>query len=476
MQVREAVAIALAVAGVALVFPLLPWNDVLAAWQEARWIPWIAIVTATLLIVAGLLLPRAAPPVRAGWHPTALGLGAVLCLEPLLQLCLLAFFAHFPVAEAAPLLLPELGSHGWRAWVAIFAFAIILPAASEEFFFRARLLPFLARRLGTVSAVSLSTLFFAAAHGNPIQVVVGCVVGLVLALVFIRTRNCYACIAGHALHNLFYALHGGGALIDPWLGLWSALGGVWLLAFAAGHRAEGFRPRPFALVAGIGMAAVLALLPLHRQHHLGWWADGIAHLMARHPRSVAVFRRLEHLEARGLVDADRRRLIADRTAALPEDVGEIRTWVLAAWGPERLALDDAEAAYRRLRDLAAYPHPSARVGDAALHLGSRHPEGFLAIAIEEGGWLATVLPLPERGEALRRVCYRLDRRDRLRFVSAVRQAYGVEPCLDWLLGFDPAWVGPRERYYLRRNLPGHAAALEALRRRDPERAAAWEQR
>lgn len=87
-----------------------------------------------------------------------------------------------------------------EALVALVA-VVVVPAASEELFFRGLLLPGLARRHGTLFALTLSAMLFGSSHFVPAAVAYATVAGLVLGWVALRTRSTWTSIAMHGAVN-----------------------------------------------------------------------------------------------------------------------------------------------------------------------------------------------------------------------------------------------------------------------------------
>lgn len=87
---------------------------------------------------------------------------------------------------------------------AIFIIAVIQPVA-EEIFFRGFLLEKFQKMLGPLSAVILTSVLFGIAHllpGNAYNALLSIVIGIVLALVVLETKNLYTAIIAHILLNV----------------------------------------------------------------------------------------------------------------------------------------------------------------------------------------------------------------------------------------------------------------------------------
>lgn len=94
---------------------------------------------------------------------------------------------------------------GWFIWLNLFAICIWVPVI-EELFFRGFLLRLLMSRLGTFSAVLLSSLVFAVLHGNIGLLIPVFVCSVVISVLYIRTGSIYPSILTHGCVNLSVAL------------------------------------------------------------------------------------------------------------------------------------------------------------------------------------------------------------------------------------------------------------------------------
>jgi len=81
--------------------------------------------------------------------------------------------------------------------------------AFEELLYRERLLPAVERRAGTGVAVLASSVAFALPHVEPWTMLAACWVGPVLGLLYVSTRDVWACTAAHAGLNAaaLWAVH-----------------------------------------------------------------------------------------------------------------------------------------------------------------------------------------------------------------------------------------------------------------------------
>ena len=71
----------------------------------------------------------------------------------------------------------------------------------EELIFRGVIMHGLMRNYSKFTAVFVSALMFALFHLNPWQFPATFILGIVLGILMVRTRNIYLCILGHAINN-----------------------------------------------------------------------------------------------------------------------------------------------------------------------------------------------------------------------------------------------------------------------------------
>ena len=83
---------------------------------------------------------------------------------------------------------------------AILKVAIIAPIV-EELIFRGVIMHGLMRNYSKFTAVFTSALLFALFHLNPWQFPATFILGLILGILMVRTRNIFLCILGHAINN-----------------------------------------------------------------------------------------------------------------------------------------------------------------------------------------------------------------------------------------------------------------------------------
>ena len=78
---------------------------------------------------------------------------------------------------------------------------VIIAPVIEELIFRGVIMHGLMRNYSKYTAVVVSALMFALFHLNPWQFPATFILGLLLGMVMLRTRNIYLCILGHAINN-----------------------------------------------------------------------------------------------------------------------------------------------------------------------------------------------------------------------------------------------------------------------------------
>jgi len=78
---------------------------------------------------------------------------------------------------------------------------VIMAPVIEELIFRGVIMHGLMRNYSKFTAVFASALIFALFHLNPWQFPATFILGIVLGILMVRTRNIYLCILGHAINN-----------------------------------------------------------------------------------------------------------------------------------------------------------------------------------------------------------------------------------------------------------------------------------
>lgn len=446
---RKVIGLAIAAVAVALILP--EWLTPLARWvgqlsggalDPVAWLQWVRgiINAATLgaswpvlpaLVSVGLLLacwciPPAPAPVRRPSpvirDETAMAVGALLLAEPLMHLGFLAWSGWHPSVLSRDAVLPvpfqavAAGAQGWwSGTLTILTLSLLVPVA-EELFFRGRLLDLLRERMGgtrmaTISAVSITTLTFAAAHGTQVQALLAIPLGLLLALIRLRGGGIGACIVAHACHNSLFLFVGPVLFARPWAAPLLALAGTMMIAAAwIDHPRTSLqarvpnRWRPLLAVSAVLLTALVlfSTYPIYRHLQDRLWV-GAAHrvtVMWRVDNDV-LLRRLEHQDQRGRLNSDRRRglydlLLVEPCQSLPGG-NPRQAQVLAQLDPERFAAGVPEGGiYDALFDLADCRARWEQVGLAARALARRHPDDLASLATSHQEILLQWYPLPER--------------------------------------------------------------------------------
>jgi sodium transport system permease protein len=191
-------------------------------------------------------------PVSPAWVVTALMLASVV-LIPLVQLTLFLYERLDRIKEMVQehegmvRVFQELRLGEGSLWLAGLSL-VVLPAVCEELAFRGLILTGLRRRYRPWAAVGLSSFLFALYHMNVFQLLPTFLLGVVLALLTVRSGSVYPAMLFHFLHN--------GLLV----------GSAWLEQYV--HEVA-ITPETvvFVRVAVTGLCALLAGLLLWR---LGW--------------------------------------------------------------------------------------------------------------------------------------------------------------------------------------------------------------
>jgi membrane protease YdiL (CAAX protease family) len=86
---------------------------------------------------------------------------------------------------------------------------VIIAPVIEELIFRGVIMHGLMRNYSKFTAIFVSALLFALFHLNPWQFPATFILGILLGIVMLRTRNIYLCILGHAINNglVFVSIH-----------------------------------------------------------------------------------------------------------------------------------------------------------------------------------------------------------------------------------------------------------------------------
>ena len=402
-SVRTVTALGLALIAVALALPgeLAPWAAVIRGAFRAGW-PAITVMLSLLFALAGRLLPEPRLTPALVDH-SGLTVGLLLMLEPLLHLAVLGVCARVANPLGAEALLPT----AWTPPMAgagfatrLLVFTAITPVC-EEFFFRGRLLPWLRGHVGAISAVSISALAFAAAHGDLVQVAIALPVGVLLGVMRLAGADLGACMLAHAVHNGLFIIAGPALVGLPVAAPLLAAGGMMLAAIAWFYHV---RPRPgqlrhALLTVGFGAALIASTAPLYRRLTDTWWVAGVHRL--------CVYWRVsnEQLFARLLTQERNRRLTVARREALvtslmagPCQTTPRQTGLLALLNPDAASVgttweDDAAVLFDELVTSAP---PTSANGELSRRLGQHFPTAFADAVLEHPEALVRWLPLPER--------------------------------------------------------------------------------
>lgn len=146
--------------------------------------------------LGGLLFYRRARGGRGRWARFSLrGLNPAMLLWAFIMMCAVGV-----VLEPLFTLLPDLQIQVGRGLWTILSLVVFAPVF-EELICRGLVLGSLRARYGVTIAWIVSSLFFGVLHGQPVQVINGFVVGLVLGYVYIATDSLWATMILHALNN-----------------------------------------------------------------------------------------------------------------------------------------------------------------------------------------------------------------------------------------------------------------------------------
>ena len=88
------------------------------------------------------------------------------------------------------------------SFIAVFVSTCVLAPIMEEIMFRGIILNNLLSKRSIWYSIIVSSLIFGLIHMNLLQGTNAFILGIALAIVFIKTRNIYACMVGHFLNNL----------------------------------------------------------------------------------------------------------------------------------------------------------------------------------------------------------------------------------------------------------------------------------
>ena len=484
---------------------LMPWLEQARQWVQRfsslqAWPMLPAIISLGLLLAVWLIPPaersrrRIAPVVR---DETAMAVGVLLLCEPLMHLGFLWWSGSHPslVSRDAVFPIPMLGGLAampwWAGMATILTISVLVPVA-EEFFFRGRLLDvlrfwFRSSRWATVWAVSLTTLAFAAAHGSQVQALFAIPLGLLLAVIRLRSGSIGGCILAHACHNSMFLFLGPMLFAKPWVAPLLALSGVMLIAAAwADHPSTSDRPRvpdrwrPVLAIAGVLMALLLIRLTASTYHHVQdrLWA-GAAHQVITqwHVDNDVLLNRLNYQVMRGRLNEERRdglfQALVEKPCQAVSGVNPRQAQVLAQLHPQRFAdLVNDEQIYERLLDFSDCQVAWPNIAIAAQLLSRRRPEELAAVATAAPAVLVQWFDITKNSDRCMAQLRLSEGPTRRRFLSACEGAFpGRVPSL--LFSLSAEEVTPIDRRHLYANYPDARERLRTLSETKPALANAF---
>jgi sodium transport system permease protein len=192
----------------------------------------------------------------------ALAIGLVLALNPLVSELRMVVEYLFPIPQTVREALTELMVKMPSAWTAVLLMALV-PAVCEETAFRGYILSGLERTYRTRSAIILSALLFGFLHvllSLFQQLFNAVLLGLVLALLAVRSRSLLPGIVFHFLNNALVLLHAfpTAEIVGPGLADWLTQHHVssWLYR----NPAEGLYRWPWLVAGAVAAAGMLVVL------------------------------------------------------------------------------------------------------------------------------------------------------------------------------------------------------------------------
>ena len=235
---------------------VLPFLLLLLLGLPGRWAMLVAFVAFDVFLIGGLVLLARRYPVDpaiifGSWPRTSDLLKACALVIPTGILGMGADFAlYFPLSFVAPdfvegwyldsgiELISEGGSLLIGANAVLLTSLVLLGPFAEELFFRGFLLRRLARKWSLGAAIIVSSIIFAVLHANLFDAFFS---GIVVSLLYVRSRSLWIPIAMHGLHNfivmvLSIATSGAETVAEfqaswPWSLTALVLGGAWFVYF-----------------------------------------------------------------------------------------------------------------------------------------------------------------------------------------------------------------------------------------------------
>ena len=165
------------------------------------------------------------------WRYVPAAILAAVCLHPAFSVLSQAVLQIYPPAAGLAQmqsLFDQVIAQSPGLWAVLLLMAVA-PAIVEEIGFRGFVLSGFEKIKNPWWGIVASSLFFGAAHAVIQQSIITFFVGVVLAIVAVRTRSLWACIAFHLTHNCLTLLNSGihPSISEPWLPgvLYAANGG-----------------------------------------------------------------------------------------------------------------------------------------------------------------------------------------------------------------------------------------------------------
>ncbi len=187
-------------------------------------------------------------PVGWGFWPMLLAMLARLTAAPLNR-----WWAALLDAPISVLPAPDEGL-GTAVWVLA---AVIVPAVSEELFFRGALLGNLLESGSHRKAILLTTAMFALMHGSPAGLPGHLIIGLTLSALMLHTGRIIEPIAAHMCYNLLVLIRWEAEGIVPWISGLLLLGAIcWMLKGGIRRTRQMRLPMPECLISAVILLAM----------------------------------------------------------------------------------------------------------------------------------------------------------------------------------------------------------------------------
>jgi membrane protease YdiL (CAAX protease family) len=432
----------------------------------------VPLAVCTLLVVAACLLPRPLPPTNRRIEFVPLALGGLLLLEPWLHLAVLALLAQHAWPGAGDMLLPRVPSNESGHWsLAVLLYLVISPV-SEEFFFRGRLVPWLKLRLDAVSAVTLSALAFACAHGDACQVLVALPVGLLLGMLRVSGAGLLPCVLVHVCHNALFYIAGPTLVSEPWVGMALFLAGIGYLFLGLLWPGRQRLVHPARVILGCLVLTVVlaALQPWYRQVQQRCWLSAMHRVIAYGSlQDDILLARVDYQCVTDRISHERRAQLAQRLLQEPSPHADRQYWVLGRLDPASLATADDDVAGSEMASIASCPMHLPTHDDAVRRLALVHAGTFTRMVTEDPEILERWLPLPEQSMNFLKMLEQCGGWQRQQLLAAGDHIFPglVTPVL---LQLPPGLVTPTDRRFL---FLHDAQAAQDIARLPPPALKAW---